>query len=338
MIFDPFVIAIFAAGLYMAWNIGANDLANSMADVVGSKSLTVKQVIITASIFTFLGAVLFGGRVTKTIGRGIVPIHLIDPNLLVLGALAALIAAGIWITIATFLGLPVSTTHSIVGGMLGFGLVAVGTGTIEMGDIAWVVLLKVMASWVISPICGMCLAFLVFTLIRRLLIERVKDLLKLERNFKYLNICSSCYQAFAWGSNDIANAVGPISVVLGTMGYGAELPVWVLALGAVGILIGLSTWGYKVILTTGEMITELVPTRGFSADIGGATTVFICSYLGMPVSTTHTIVGAVIGVGLARGLNAVDLRIIRRIVFSWLVTVPIVTVIAAMIYLGLMGI
>ena len=329
-----FSIVGLIAAFYMAWNIGANDLANSMGDVVGAKALNMRQVIILAGIMNFLGAVLLGSRVTSTIGKGIIPISEMDPHIAALGALSALIAAGIWVTIATYFNLPVSTSHSIVGAMLGFGLVSVIMGNIQMNDIAWMVLLRIAFGWVLSPVAGMILGYLIFSAVRLSFIERTENIGKLEGVFRYLLICSSCYQAFSFGSNDVANAIGPVSVVMGTLGE--EVPIGLLVFGGIGIVVGLSTWGYKVIYTIGEKITELTPTRGFSADIACATTVIMCSSLGLPVSTTHVLVGATIGVGLARGLQAINLNVIRNIVYSWLLTVPVATVVAMAVYIGLL--
>ncbi len=317
----------------MAWNIGANDLANAMGTTVGAGILRLKQAMVLGGVVSFSGAVLFGSRVTETVAKGIVPISLIDAHSVMLGAFAATLAAGMWITFATYLHLPVSTSHSIVGAMLGFGLVAVGQGTIEAGDIAWIVLLKVVASWIISPVAGGTVAFLLFVMIRRLL-ERMNEPLRADRHLRFLEVVASCWVIFALGSNDVANAIGPLSAALGAMG--TELPIWVLAFGGFGIVLGMFTWGYRIVETIGKRITELTPASAFAAQFGAAATVLVCSALGMPVSTTHTMVGGVVGVGLAGGLEAVDLSVIRRIVFSWILTVPIVMAIAATTYLGLM--
>ncbi|MFC1786415.1 inorganic phosphate transporter [Halobacteriota archaeon] len=333
MSFDPFLIAIFAAGLYMAWNIGANDLANAMGTTVGIGTLSLKQAMVLGGAVCFSGAVLFGSRVTETVAKGIVPISLIDAHSVMLGAFAATLAAGFWITFATYLHLPVSTSHSIVGSMLGFGLVAVGQGTIEMVDIAWVVLLKIVASWIISPVAGGTVAFLLFMMIRRLL-ERMDEPLRADRPLRFLVVVASCWVIFALGSNDVANAIGPLSAALGTVGV--ELPLWVLVFGGFGIILGMITWGYRIIETIGKKITDLTPASAFAAQFGAAATVLVCSSFGMPVSTTHTLVGSVVGVGLAGGLEAVDLSIIRKIIFSWILTVPIVMVVAATTYWGLM--
>ncbi len=330
------LILVAIVAFYMAWNIGANDLANSMGDVVGSGALRLKQVIILAASMELLGAIFFSSRVTKTVAKGIIPIEIIDPHIVTVGALAAMLAAGIWITIATFFRMPVSTSHSIVGAMLGFGIGAAIEGVIPWNVINVQALLRIFASWLLSPFAGLILSYLIFMLIRKFIFNMVESVDRVERVFRYLVIASSCYIAFAHGSNDVANAIAPLSAALGMMGD--AVPVWILAYGGIGIALGLATWGYKVVETIGKRITDLTPTRGFSADIATATTVIACSWFGMPVSTTHTLVGAVIGVGLAGGLSAVDLSVIRDIVYSWIVTVPVTTVISIVLYLGLMGV
>lgn len=315
----------------MAWNIGANDLANSMADVVGSRALTLRQVFIVAAILNFLGATFFGSRVTSTVAGGIVPISEIDAHLVVLGCLGALFSAGLWVTLATFFRLPVSTSHSIVGAMLGFGLGCVAMGSLGLDQISWAVLIEVVISWILSPIAGMALAFVIYRLVARYIRWKGSEE-KLERGiFRYLVIGSSCYQAFSFGSNDVANAIAPMSAILGN----SEVPIAILAFGGLGIAIGLWTWGYRVVMTLGEKITELRPSRGFSADIACATTILVCSALGMPVSTTHTIVGSLVGVGLARGFDAVNFGTVKRIVYSWLATVPAAAAVSMAIFIGL---
>ncbi len=324
---DILTITAILIGFYVAWNIGANDAANSMATSYGSRALTLKQIIIVASVLEFLGASLFGYRVTYTVAKGIVPIDLLNHELVVLGALSALISAGFWITVATYYRLPISTTHSIVGAMLGFGLAAVSQRYIELEQIKWYVLLKIVLSWIISPLLGALMAFLTFMLIRVLLLEKFRTE-KVEGVFRYLQVLTACYVAFAHGSNDVANAVGPIVAIIGCK----STPYWVLVLGGLGIAVGVATWGYRVIETVGKNITELTYTRGFSAEFATATTVLIASSLGMPVSTTHTIVGSVIGVGLAGGLASVNLRVVYKIVLSWIVTVPIAAALTISIY------
>uniref|UniRef100_A0A7C4WJ39 Inorganic phosphate transporter n=1 Tax=Geoglobus ahangari TaxID=113653 RepID=A0A7C4WJ39_9EURY len=313
----------------MAWNIGANDAANSMATSYGSRALTLKQIIFVATILEFCGAVLAGQRVTSTIAKGIVPISLLDPHLVSIGALAALFSAGFWITVATYYRLPISTSHSIVGAMLGFGLAAVSQNYLRLEDINWAVLMKIVLSWIISPVMGGILAFLIFSLIRFALFSRY-DVYRVESVFRYLQVLTACYVAFAHGSNDVANATGPIVAALGFLGR--ETPIWVLAVGGLGISLGVATWGYRVIETVGKNITELTFTRGFSAEFATATTVLSASMLGMPISTTHTLVGSVVGVGLAGGLASVDLSVLRKIIISWLVTVPVAAGLAIAIY------
>ncbi len=325
---DWFVVVAGVIGFYVAWNIGANDAANSMATSYGSKALTLKQIIVIASILEFTGAVFFGKKVTHTIAKGIVPIELLDHNLVVYGVLAALLSAGFWITISTYYHLPVSTTHSIVGAMVGFGLAAVSQNHLTLDQIKWDVLARIVLSWVISPLFGAALAFVVFSLIRFLLLDRFATG-SIEHVFRYLQVLTACYMAFAHGSNDVANATGPIAAI---MGYSGSVPFWVLFFGGVGIAVGIATWGYRVIETVGKQITELTFTRGFSAEFATATTVLLASNFGMPVSTTHTLVGSVIGVGLAGGLASVNLKIVQKIIFSWIVTVPVAAAMTISLY------
>ena len=336
---DILVIALILAGLYMAWNIGANDLANAMGTSVGTGALSIKQVIVIAAIFEFLGAVFFGKRVTSTIAKGIVPIDMISeihPNIVVLGMLAAILAASFWITLATFYNLPVSTSHSIVGSVLGFGLITAFNGTIAFSDIHWLVLLKIVASWFVSPVLGAVFAYVTFSVIRSKFLHRAADLPLVEKKFISLQVITACYIAFAHGSNDVANAVGPLSAGLRVLGTaGNEIPIWVLVMGGVGMVIGIATWGYKVVETIGSKITELTPTRGFSAQFATASVVLLHSYSSLPISTTHTLVGSVIGVGLAGGIAAVDLGVIWRIITSWVATVPIAALTSAPIFVGL---
>ncbi|MEM0350657.1 MAG: inorganic phosphate transporter, partial [Archaeoglobaceae archaeon] len=303
---EPLIIIAILASFYVAWNIGANDAANSMATSYGSRALSLKQIIILCSILEFLGAFLFGKNVVKTIAKGIVPIEVLDPHLVVYGMVAALFSAGIWITIATYLHLPISTTHSIVGAVLGFGIAAASQGHITIDSIKWLEIYKIMLSWLISPIFGAILAFTLFSVIKFLFIRRYGA--KVERVFRYLQIFTACYVAFAHGSNDVANAVAPLAPILGHKLYGYyEIPREILILGGMGIAFGVMTWGYRVIKMVGENITELTFTRGFSAEFATATTVISASALGLPISTTHTLVGSVIGVGLAGGLASINL-------------------------------
>ena len=329
-----FTVAALLAGLYMAWNIGANDLANSMGTSVGSKAVTLRQAILISGSMVLLGSLVFGSPVTETIRKGIVPPQAIgDPHLIAIGAFSAVIAAGIWVSLATWKKLPVSTTHSIVGAMMGFGLIASG-----LTGVNWGVLLKIVASWVISPLAGGVTAFIIFSFIRNFILRRVRDLDRTERIFAYSQVLSASYIAFALGSNDVANAIGPVAAAL-TYGVGGAplgayiaVPKWLFFIGGMGIVLGISTWGYRVIETIGMRVTEITPSRGFSAEFSTASIVLANTYLGMPISTTHTLVGSVIGVGVARGIKSLNLAIIRDIILSWLVTVPITAIISAVIF------
>jgi len=386
-----------AFGLFMAWGIGANDVANAMATSVGSKALTIKQAILVAAIFEFLGAVLAGGEVTSTIRKGIVDEDLLagDPHLLVYGMLAALLAAGTWLLIASRNGWPVSTTHSIVGAIVGFAAVGIGIDAVQWGKVGTIVM-----SWVVSPVTSGFIAFLIYMSVQKLILQqsdplamakryvpvyiffaaftitlvtilkglkhvgldldlqdsyllaigiaagiaviggiiisRIEPDPKLEKNqhfytvervFGILMIVTACGMAFAHGSNDVANAIGPVAAVIGVATTGSitaksALPIWVLVIGGGGIVIGLATYGRHVIATVGKKITQLTPSRGFAAELAAATTIVIASGTGIPVSTTHTLVGAVLGVGMARGIEAIDLRVVSRILVSWVVTIP----------------
>ena len=459
---ETIIILMLASGFgfYMAWNIGANDVANAMGTSVGSGALTLKKAIIIAAVFEFTGALLVGSHVTQTVRKGMIDLELFKGmddgvNILMYGMLASLLAAGTWLQIATYFGLPVSTTHSIVGAIVGFGFVAGGTAGVAWGKIGQIVM-----SWVASPLLSGSIAFVVFSVIRRaiinvpypvratkrwspvfiflvfgiltlvtlfkglknlkldlnliqalifaggigliasiiggLLIRRVyvpsvkegesdvsltgmatdlrvvvrrirrmrelatkeaeehvksiqenldtlskmveqneaeiytrEDFRFVEKVFAYLQILSACFVAFAHGANDVANSIGPLAAVVSLAKGGTEaltaktpVPIWILGLGGIGILIGLSMWGWRVMETVGKKITELTPSRGFSAEFATATTIVLASRLGIPVSTTHTLVGAVIGVGMARGIESLNPRVIRDIATSWVVTLP----------------
>jgi len=400
-------------GIFMAWGIGANDVANAMATSVGSKAITIKQAIVLAAIFEFAGAYLAGGQVTKTIRKGIVDLDAFGGNtdLLIWGMLAALLAAGTWLLIASSKGWPVSTTHSIVGAVVGFAAVGVSMDAVSWGKVGTIVM-----SWVISPILAGTISFAVFTSIQKLvlnttdplgnakkygpfylfmvgfiialvtikkglkhigldvdggmefvyagalgvliallgvvLINRVQFDKSAEKRFHFANVekifavlmvFTASAMAFAHGSNDVANAVGPMAAVIsvaqsGTLAAKSALPGWVLLVGGIGIVIGLATLGYKVIATVGKNITELTPTRGFSAEIAAATTVVLASYTGIPISTTHTLVGAILGVGLARGIAAIDLRVVGNIFMSWIITLPAGAILSIMFFYMLKGI
>lgn len=391
------LVVALAAGTYMAWNIGANDVANAFGTSVGSKALSFRQAVVVAAIFEFSGAVLVGAHVTGTIRSGLFDPHLLAGREMVLGLgmLSALIGAGVWLQIATHFGYPVSTTHSIVGAVLGFAMVSLPLEAIHWGKVV-----KVVTSWVVSPIVGGLLGWLIFLLLKHAVFHHPDPLTRsrrlapylifgvffvlslsflykglkqlhldfgplqavllasgvgligglvgwallhngggtrgstyserlvgVEDLFRHLQVITACTVAFAHGANDVANAVGPLAAVVSVLRKGmiqssVEVPVWILMLGGAGIVVGLATFGYRVIETVGRKITEMSPSRGFSAEFGGAVTVLLASRLGLPVSTTHVIVGSVIGVGFARGLAALDLRVIREIVITWVVTVP----------------
>jgi len=402
-----------AFGLFMAWGIGANDVANAMATSVGSKALTIKQAIIVAAIFEFSGAFLAGGQVTSTIRNGIIDVTSVGetPELLIFGMLAALLAAAVWLLIASHKGWPVSTTHSIVGAIVGFAVVGIG-----MDAVHWSKVGTIAASWIVSPLLAGFLSFFIFMSVQKLIlgtknplknarryvpvyifavgfilalvtmlkglkhvgldlskgesvviaivsgiitmsigifaIKRIKVDPELDSDFRFSNverifgilmIFTACGMAFAHGSNDAANAVGPVAAIVSTVQTGmvaqkSGLASWILLLGATGIVIGLATWGWRVIRTVGKKITELTPSRGFAAELAAASTVVIASGTGIPISTTHTLVGAVMGVGIARGIGALNLRVIRNIMLSWIITLPAGGILAILFFFLLKGI
>ena len=409
-----FLVMAVVFGFYMTWGIGANDVANAMGTSVGSGAITVKQAIIIAAIFEFAGAFIAGGQVTKTIRKGIIdPSAIADnPELLVYGMLAALLAAAIWLMIASTKGWPVSTTHSIIGAIVGFTMAGISVDAVNWGKIGGIV-----ASWLVSPMLGGTIALLlmlsisklilntddpfaqakkwapmyvflvgfivtlvtafkglkhlnleltgpqafvlafvvgiVVALIGRAMVNKIevdttadKDyhFASVEKAFTPLMIFTACAMAFAHGSNDVANGIGPLAAVVSIINSGGEVaqkadtPIWILVLGGAGIVIGLATMGYKVMQTIGTKITELTPTRGYCATLAAATTVVLASKTGLPVSTTHIAVGAVMGVGLARGVGALDLRVIGNIVISWVVTLPAGGILAALFFFVFKGI
>jgi inorganic phosphate transporter, PiT family len=459
------IVIALAISFYMAWNIGANDVANAMGTSVGSGALTLKKAILVAALMEFAGAFLVGSHVTNTVRKGIIDpvVFSADPNSYIYGMIAALLAAGTWLNIASYKGWPVSTTHSIVGSILGFGIIFSGFASIHWNKVS-----QIVASWVVSPVLSGAISFLIFCLLRRIifysktpvksakrmtpylvffvvgiltlvmifkglknlhldlpfnhalilaclvgllgaiisipLVNRIKfskseigenefidpkversirkavmhlkrakesvteefsdeithlldksenisnqfetyshkkhisaDYQTVEKIFVYLQILSACFVAFAHGANDVANAIGPLAGILsaiksGVVGMEAQVPLLVLLLGGLGIVIGLATWGWRVIETIGKYITELTPTRGFAAEFGAAITIVLASKLALPVSTTHTLVGAVLGVGLARGLNSLNLRTIRDIIISWAITIPAGALLTAVFY------
>jgi PiT family inorganic phosphate transporter len=407
-----FIVLASILGLYMTWGVGANDVANAMGTSVGSRAITVRKAIIIAAIFEFAGAFLAGGHVTGTIRKGIIDAAFVPaPEVLIYGMLAALLGAGIWLMIASYYGWPVSTTHTIVGALVGFGVVGLGVEAVQWGQVG-----QILASWIVSPLLGGTIAFLLAHSVRRLILEdddpmaaarkwgpvyvflmgvlialvtvwkglshinvelttlqafgvalliglltalvgrllisRVRVDPEAERDFHYagvekifapLCVFTACSMAFAHGSNDVANGIGPLAAVVsiatsGEVTQEAALPLWILFLGGGGIVLGLATLGYRVMRTIGTKITELTPSRGFCAELAAASTVVIASRLGLPVSTTHIIVGAVLGVGFARGIAAIDLRVVFKIVTSWIVTLPVGAGLAAFFYFFFRGV
>ncbi len=400
-------------GLFMAWGVGANDVANAMGTSVGSKAVTIKQAFIIAAIFEFAGAYLAGGEVTKTIRKGIINPEMLtgNPELVVYGMLASLLAAAIWLLVASRAGWPVSTTHTIVGAVVGFAAVGIGVDAVQWGKVGTIAM-----SWIISPALSGIIAYWLFVSVQRLILD-TDDPLKnakywvpyyiflvgfiialvtifkgpkhvglhlstvesyliaaasgvvvmiigkyfigklqfdpdadrhfhfanVEKVFSVLMVVTACAMAFAHGSNDVANAVGPLAAVVGIAESGevmqtSPMPAWILLLGGAGIVLGLVTYGHRVIATIGSGITELTPSRGFAATLAAATTVVIASGTGIPISTTHTLVGAVLGVGLARGIASLDLKVVRTIFLSWIVTLPAGAILAIIFFFMLKGI
>ncbi|MER2493710.1 inorganic phosphate transporter [Catenovulum sediminis] len=405
-------------GFIMAWGIGANDVANAMGTSVGSKALTIKQAIIIAMIFEFAGAYLAGGEVTSTIRKGIIDSgpFMDVPELFVIGMISSLIAAGTWLAVASYMGWPVSTTHSIVGAIIGFAIVSVGSDAVS-----WTKVSGIVGSWIVTPLLSGVLAYIIFMSAQRFIFDTdnpikyakryvpvymalagfvlslvtIKKGLKhvfadfsmslstteaylyaaliglvvaiigrffiarldidaeadksmqfnnVEKIFAVLMIVTACAMAFAHGSNDVANAIGPLAAVVsviqndGEIGAKSVLAWWILPLGAFGIVCGLALFGQRVMATIGKGITHLTPSRGFAAELAAASTVVIASGTGLPISTTQTLVGAVLGVGLARGIAALNLGVVRNIVISWVVTLPAGAGLAIISYLILTAI
>lgn len=380
-------------GFFAAYGVGANDVANAMGTSVGSKVLTIKQAVLIAAVFEFLGAFLAGGGVTQTIRKGVIDPSLFDANLeiLIYGMISALFASGTWLLIASLRGWPVSTTHTIVGAIVGFGIYALGFDKIN-----WSVVGNIGLSWITSPLSSAIVAALFYYICKELILKEntkyrlliinffvflagfaialitvtkgLKNIFKQqdliltfgdsafysaiaalvftaifyifsrarlsntsglqESQFAYLMVFTSCAVAFAHGSNDVANAIGPLAAIhqatnqiLGNA-VSAETPLWILFLGAAGIVIGLATLGYRVMKTIGEKIVKLTPSKGFSAQLAAALTVVLASQLDMPVSTTHTLVGAVIGIGLVEGVSTINVKSVNSIFLSWVITLP----------------
>lgn len=398
------VAAVF--GFMMAIGIGANDVANAMGTSVGSKALTVKNAIIIAMIFEFAGAYLAGGEVTDTIRKGVIDTALFieQPDVLVFGMMSSLLAAGSWLLLASYMGWPVSTTHSIIGAIIGFACVTVGTEAIHWGAVQGIV-----GSWIVTPVISGIFAYIIFTSAQRLIFDTENPLINAKRFvpiymfittmvialvtikkglkhvglhlsssdawmasfgfsalimiggyiyiarrfstkeddhsfagvesiFTVLMVITACAMAFAHGSNDVANAIGPLSAIvstvhnLGSIGEKTQIAWWILPLGGFGIVVGLATLGHKVMATVGTGITELTPSRGFAAQLATASTVVLASGTGLPISTTQTLVGAVLGVGFARGIAALNLGVVRNIVASWIITLPAGALLSVVFY------
>ena len=408
------VLVAAVVGFLMAWGIGANDVANAMGTSVGSKALTITQAILIAMVFEFAGAYLAGGEVTSTIRKGIIDsgFFVEQPEILVFGMISALLAAGIWLVIASAKGWPVSTTHSIIGAIIGFAVVGAGSESVHWGAVGGIV-----GSWIVTPVLSGTLAYLIFMSAQKLIFDTENPLqnakryvpmymafagfilslvtikkglkhiglnfgaaegylmaigiavtvgivgavviqrLKLpdstdhqvqyknvEKVFAILMIITACCMAFAHGSNDVANAIGPLAAVVnivennGEISKKAELVWWILPLGGFGIVAGLALFGRHVMATIGKGITHLTPSRGFAAELAAATTVVIASGTGLPISTTQTLVGAVLGVGMARGIAAINLGVVRNIVISWVITLPVGAFLAIVCFFVLKGI
>ncbi len=456
-----FVAFVLIVGFYMLWNIGANDVANAIGTSVGSGSLTMKKAIFVAAVFEFLGASFFGSHVSKTIQGGLIDStdFITNPYTIVIGMLSALLATSICLQGANLKGWPISTTHAIVGAIVGFGVIAGG-----MDAVNWGIIGTIASSWIISPVASAITAFLFFKIVQRYILfakypvlaakrlfpifvfivtftffttifsdrfegehsyfyafsisfflgliafiaikywrpsplddqeeisvhqqkldslqealknlklaqlfaseyessefQRLVDKTKMltrevrkktnirsplthdynvvEKLVSFLQVLSACCVAFGHGANDVANAVGPVAAIFkilyspDTLSQASPIPFWLLVFGGIGIVIGLATFGWRVIETIGKKITELTPTRGFCAEFGAAATILIASKIGMPISTTHCLVGAVLGVGFARGLAALNLSMIRDIGFSWLITVPSSALLSMLIFL-----
>lgn len=409
------LVLAFIAAMYMAWTIGANDVANAMGTSVGSGAVTLKQAIIIAGIFDLLGAVLVGSHVTATIKDKIIDIDSFTGQngkmIVISGMFAALLGTAIFMTIATYFKLPVSTGHGIVGGVVGFGLISSLIGEMDITAINGYKLLEISASWVISPLAGGVLAFILFAIIKRYVLHSdnvikavkrmsplfvgvvffilslsiiykglaglgldnvpftqallvsaeigvlsglvcrllVRDLrLKrgesdfdmVERIFGFLLIITSCYIAFAHGASDVSHAIGPLAAVI-SIYYNdpvSAVPLWILIVGGAVIVLGISTWGYKVMETMGRSITKITPSRGFAATFGAATSVLICSKLGLPISTSHCAVGGVVGVGFVKGAGSIDFRVLKKIGLSWIITIPAAAFLSVVIFLILLAV
>jgi len=309
-------------GIAVGWSIGANDAANSLGAAVGSRVLTLKQAIILIAIFGFLGAFLQGSYVVKTIGKGIVPMDRLGKDLSIYLALVSAFAACAWVVLATYWKMPISTSHSIVGAVAGSGLAIHAT-------VRWKVLLDIFICWIFTPIGAAVLGYIFYRIFKNIF-YRIIPRRYLKATLATLIIISGCYVAYTWGANDVANAVGVIA------GSGIISVNAGIALGGLAIVLGIMTWGYKVIETIGSEITQLLPIMAFSAQLASAINVHIYTVFGIPVSTSHSIVGAIFGVGLVKGVRVVNLRIMREIIVCWLATPFVTGIISFLVLKGIM--
>lgn len=403
-----FIIIACAVGLWMTWGIGANDLANIMSPAMGSKAITVSQAIFIAVLFEIAGAFLGGTEVTETIRGGIIDTYLLQPQLLVYCMLSVLFSGAVWITAASYLGMPVSITNAIVGGLVGVGAIALGLHQIHWQKVGYIAI-----SWLSSPTIAGILAFLLFISIKRTIlgadkplesakhyvpiylfvvgivlalmtvlkgfkhfalhlnlfvviaavlttafmvlfagffamkkifaqstVDRHQEFALIEKMFSVLMAFTACAMVFAHGSNDVAIAVGPIAGIIGLVRttevfHNGMLVNSMMFFGCVGVILGLLMYGRKVIATVGVAITTLTPSRAFAATLAASSTVVVSTSTGIPVSATQTLVGAVFGVGLARGIDALNLNVIRNIFLSWIITIPVAATLATGFFYGL---
>ncbi|BAZ30975.1 phosphate transporter [Cylindrospermum sp. NIES-4074] len=400
------IVALLA--FYLAWNLGANDVANAMGTSVGSKAVTLKQALIIAGVLEFSGAILFGQGVTETLGTKIAnpALFATTPQTLVIGMITVLLSSGVWMQIATARGLPVSSSHAVVGAIAGFSWVALGASAIDWSSLGLITI-----GWILTPVISGAIAALFYSLIKRWILEQPSPAAQLqewipwlstilltvfgvivlptltqpltnflteqfglnipaydlpiftgaaaavgltiiswrqlddsqspnavEKLFGRFQLLSACFVAFAHGSNDVGNAIAPLAVIVhinntgSTPTSGLTIPIWILILGGAGIVGGLAVWGKKVITTIGENIISLQPSSGFCAEIATATTILLASRLGLPVSTSHALVGGVVGIGLVQSMKSIKFQTLQGIAAAWLITVPISAGLSAAIF------
>jgi inorganic phosphate transporter, PiT family len=402
---------------YLAFNLGANDVANAMGTSVGSKAITLKQALILAGVLEFAGAALFGGEVTETLATNVANPGLFanSPQLLITGMISVLIACGLWLQIATARGLPVSSSHAVVGAIAGFSGVALGGSAV-----AWSSIGTITVGWVLTPVISGIIAALFYSQIQRWILQQPNQLTQLnewipwlstaligafgvivlptltqpitdllndkigmqvpqhdiplligglvifgltvsgwqqlkvgesennpqkstienptERLFARYQVLSACFVAFAHGSNDVGNAIAPLATIIYTIKNhavpttGIEVPLWIMLIGATGIVTGLAILGKKVIATIGESIITLQPSSGFCAELATATTILLASRFGLPVSTSHALVGGVVGIGLVKDFKSIQFSTLRGIAAAWVITVPVSAGLSAVIF------